>query len=684
MAARPLGNEGPTLGGSVIPMLCRSSGAGRYSRGMALRAWVVAVAGTLALLSLPAQAARPRAPLANGPLVAVTGPNRVVLKFLDAAAVRAETRDTMRSGGGHDLTSLNALLRVRGLSLTPMFPDAARVERLTARALHRSGCEQPDLLGMFEVHGASFEDARTLEALDVVEFVSIRALMAPPPVDIAPPTPELQALQGYLGPDPGVDAIGAWAMGYRGESVRLADIEYAWILEHEEWNEGALTPEPNQTPDLEELVDITDGNHGTGVAGVLIAGDNGYGITGIAPDATLGVYPELTIESGSRRPEAIVSAASDAALGDVILLEMQTGEPLTGLLGPAEINEAVWVASRMATDAGVVIVATAGNGALDLDRDELAYYRERGDSGVIMVGAGEPGTRERLGFSTYGERLDVQGWGEQVFTTGYGQYAMYGDDPNQSYTAVFNGTSSAGPVVAGVAALVQGAVKDGGGAPLTSAQMRTVLRGTGLPQPEGDTGLIGPLPQAPAAIAAALVPPTAPPTVTISNPGSTQSEETTLATTIDVTASDDTAFVQLSINGELQPVIDEVPPFSFAEVVFPVGTWEVVAVATNIWEVEANSDAVVLEVGWTPPVGTTTGADASSGLGVGTGGGTGDDDTTSGPEPEPGSTGAVSGGSSGGASAGASGSGGGCRVGGGSGAPLFVLVGFWAWRRRWG
>lgn len=641
------------------------------------------VAGSLALLSSRAEAAVPRTPLAKTPLVAVAGPQRIVLKFLDAAAVREQTSTEVQSDGGHDPAGVNALIRARGLSLTPLFVDRKRIERLTARARARSGRAQPDLLGMFELHGASLEDARALQALDVVEFVSISAVGSPPPVDIAPATPDLQEFQGYLGPDPGVDAIGAWAMGYRAANVGLADIEYAWLLEHEEWNEGTMTPEANQTPDLEALVDITDGNHGTGVAGVLIAGDNGYGITGIAPDATLGVYPELSIESGSRRPEAIVSAAADAAPGDVILLEMQTGEGVTGLLGPAELNEAVWVVSRMATDAGVVMVGTAGNGALDLDREELAYYRERGDSGVIMVGAGRPGTRERLGFSTYGARVDVQGWGEQVFTAGYGQYAMYGDDPNQSYTAVFNGTSSAGPVVAGVAALVQGAVKDNGGEPLTSAQMRVVLRGTGLPQPMGDTGIIGPLPQAPAAIEAALVPPTAPPAVAISNPSATQTEETSLATTIDVDASSDTAFVQLSINGELQSVIDEVPPFSFTEVVFPVGTWEVVAVATNIWEVEASSDAIVLEVGWTPPAGTSTGADGSSGLGVGTGGGTGDGDTTSGPAPEAGSTGAVSSGSSsGGDSAGASGSGGGCRVGGGSGLGLFALVGFWAWRRR--
>ncbi|MBV1859986.1 MAG: S8 family serine peptidase [Nannocystaceae bacterium] len=651
---------------------------------MTLRGWVmavVAVVGSSALLSLTADAARPRQPLVKAPLSAAVGPHRVVVKFIDSAAVRMDNAATRSDG--HDLASLHALVQTRGLSLTPMFPERGHVQRLTARALHRSGRAQPDLLGMFEVRGASLEDARALQALQVVEFVSISAVGVPPPVDIAPPTPDLQEFQGYLGPDPGVDAIGAWAMGFRGESVGLADVEYAWRLEHEEWNEGALTPEPNQTPDLDALGDAIDGNHGTSVAGVLIAGDNGYGVTGIAPSATLRVYSELTVESGPRRAEAIVSAASSAAPGDVVLLEMQVPESLTGLLGPAEIDEAVWVATRMAADAGVVIVAAAGNGALDLDREELAYYRERGDSGAIIVGAGQPGTRERLGFSTYGERVDLQGWGQDVFTTGYGQFAMYGDDANQSYTAVFNGTSSASPVVAGVAALAQGAVKDAGGEPLTSEQMRAVLRGTGLPQPLGDEGRLGPLPQAPAAIEAALLPPTEPPSVTISAPASTHTEELSLVTTIEVAASGDTAFVQLLINGELQPVVDEVPPFTFAEVVFPPGTWEVVAVATNIWDVEANSDGVVLEVGWTPPAGTTTDADQSTGVsvGVGTGGGTGDD-TTSGPTPDPGSTGTVLGGSNGGETAGSSPSGGGCGIGGSPGASCLALLGLWAWRRR--
>ncbi len=578
------------------------------------------------------------------------------MKFVDDARVRQRVDGTLRVEGVGNLEPARRLLKSRALSLRPMF-DPVEVSALRRRAEARSGRNQPDLLGMFEVGGASLDDARALQALGIVEFVSIAPLTPPAPIDLDPPTPDLVPAQGYLGPDIGVDAIGAWALGYTGSNVGLADIEYAWLLGHEEWNDGALIPEAGQTPDLPALDGIADGDHGTAVAGELIADDGGYGITGIAHGSTLRVYSTLTIESGSRRPEAIIAASADSNPGDVVLLEMQITEVFSGRLGPAEIEESVWLATRMATDAGVVVVAAAGNGDLDLDADDLAYYRERGDSGAIIVGAGRPGTRERLSFSTFGERVDVQGWGASVFTAGYGEYALFGDDFDQSYTDVFGGTSSASPIVAGVAALVQDAVIAEGGSPLTSLQMRAVLRGTGSPQPVGDSGRIGPLPRAPAAIAAALVPPDAPPSVTIITPVSTATEEDTLTTVIDIDASDDTAFVQLAINGELQPTVDDISPFSFPEVVFPVGTWEVTAVATNIWDVEATSEVVVLDVGITPAPDTTTGA--SDGSSSGFGGGTALGDGSTGDDPAPDSTGPSSG-SSGGADAGQSGGTDGC------------------------
>ena len=66
---------------------------------------------------------------------------------------------------------------------------------------------------------------------------------------------------------------------------------------------------------------------------------------------------------------------------------MQTVGP-GGSSGPAEIHPMVWLVTRLGTDAGVVIVAAAGNGEQDLDSADYDEYRGRGDSGAIIVGAG--------------------------------------------------------------------------------------------------------------------------------------------------------------------------------------------------------------------------------------------------------------------------------------------------------
>lgn len=55
---------------------------------------------------------------------------------------------------------------------------------------------------------------------------------------------------------------------------------------------------------------------------------------------------------------------------------------------PAETNPAIWLIVRTGADAGVIVVAAAGNGDEDLDSEPYTEYRERGDSGSIIIGAG--------------------------------------------------------------------------------------------------------------------------------------------------------------------------------------------------------------------------------------------------------------------------------------------------------
>ena len=95
-------------------------------------------------------------------------------------------------------------------------------------------------------------------------------------------------------------------------------------------------------------------------------------------------------------------------------------------------------------------------------------------------------------FSSYGSRLDLQGWGSGVATSGYG-YAFDPGDVRQRYTASFSGTSSASPIVAGSVLALQGALKGRGLRVATPEEIREALVATGTLQLGSEH--IGPLPR---------------------------------------------------------------------------------------------------------------------------------------------------------------------------------------------
>lgn len=180
---------------------------------------------------------------------------------------------------------------------------------------------------------------------------------------------------------------------------------------------------------------------------------------------------------------AIILAINDGNPGDVILLETQMYVCGVGAYGPSEFDQTVFDAIQTATANGFVVVEAAGNGAVNLDRAECNNNINRSvrDSGAIIVGAGASArrveARERLWFSSYGDRVDMQGWGNDVCTTGYGDKFK---DPADAidwtcwYTGIFSGTSSASPIVAGAVANLQGIAKDVFGTPLLPFQVRQV------------------------------------------------------------------------------------------------------------------------------------------------------------------------------------------------------------------
>ena len=437
--------------------------------------------------------------------------HRLTVKFRDGVLARIDEGGRLVSlsneGVGPLLAALGGAVdtpvRFRPLIDLPL----AELARIESEAAQHSGRAQPDLAGMFIVEApeetlAALADL--LHASDLIEIVHFEALGLPPPgwfggpdacIDVAPVTSDYFGFQGYHQAAAGIGMDAAWAHpGGRGEGVRVADAEYGYRANHEDLCD--ITPEPGQTVHP-SVISFGWHEHGTATLGEMVAGDNGYGVTGLVPDAQASFFFEWST-AGRRRVAAVTAAIASVDAGDVVLLEMQDFGP-GGNYGPAELEPMLWTVTRLGVDRGVCVVAAAGNGNQDLDSGPYAEYRSRGDSGAIIVGAGSSdGRRNKLGFSTYGTRVNVQAWGESVFTAGYGDFIRVGGDADQSYTSFFSGTSSASPIVAAAAVSLLGIHGSATGEPIEPARLRQLLVDTGRPQ--GSGGHIGPLPDMAAAV----------------------------------------------------------------------------------------------------------------------------------------------------------------------------------------
>lgn len=336
--------------------------------------------------------------------------------------------------------------------------------------------------------------ATEFEKLNSVNYASLISLEPiKPPFDIPPTTPDFMVNQTYIGPNPGLNMQYAWDLGLKGQGIRVRDVEYGFNSNHEDLNEVNAFLAPNMTI-AEDALPFTQ--HGTAVVGIVIAGSDGYGMTGLAHEASeVILFPEWQ-EIGYDRIYAVSQSIENSTAGDVIIYEMQEDGPTASLTDyvPAEYNNVIWDLTKAASDAGIVIVAAAGNGNQNLNGTLYANYMNRGNSGAIIVGGGLSNlTHNKISYSTHGARVDVQGWSQNVFACGYGNQILIENDINQGYTN-FAGTSSATPMVAACAIVLQSYHHSLTGNYLTGPQLRTILKETGIPQGNPSAGNIGPFP----------------------------------------------------------------------------------------------------------------------------------------------------------------------------------------------
>lgn len=243
---------------------------------------------------------------------------------------------------------------------------------------------------------------------------------------------------------------------FRGAGVVMAMVDDGVELSHRDLRDNANFPlsydyledDPDASPVL-----FSD-THGTQVAGVAAArGNNGLGVCGVAPQATLA---SVRLISGPTT-DAQEALALAHAVDRIHIMNCSWGAPdgQRQLTGPGPLTRA---ALRHGTETGrggrgVIYVFSAGNGAqtgedanmdgyvnaiqtlavgaVD-DRGQITAYSEGGACVHVVAPSGAP-LRQKI------TTTDLSG--------------PDGEDPGD-YTAAFTGTSAAAPAVAGVVALM--------------------------------------------------------------------------------------------------------------------------------------------------------------------------------------------------------------------------------------
>ena len=117
--------------------------------------------------------------------------------------------------------------------------------------------------------------------------------------------------------------------------------------------------------------------------GELVGTNDSIGVTGIVPDASVGLVNAFNVEDGYDLADAIDLATANAVAGDVMLIEQQA-PGANGGCGPSQVGcvavewvQAYYDAIVNATAAGIIVVEAAGNGSEDLETSATTATRSR-------------------------------------------------------------------------------------------------------------------------------------------------------------------------------------------------------------------------------------------------------------------------------------------------------------------
>jgi subtilisin len=244
-------------------------------------------------------------------------------------------------------------------------------------------------------------------------------------------------------PPPGQEYTNSWGVEHigaadahstlnKGTGVKIAVIDTGIDYTHEDLDDnyagGYVFVEYNPPKDPFDPFDDNTRSHGTHVAGIIAAEENGTGVIGVAPEAE--IYALKALDGGGFGLESWIIAAIEWAVDnqmDIVNLSLE---------GPH--TEGLQIACNNAYNAGVLLVAAGGNTYGGSVSYPAAY-----DS-VIAVAATDPDDLP-ADFSPVGPELELAAPGFDILSTV--------TQANGTYS-LLSGTSQAAPHVAGTAALI--------------------------------------------------------------------------------------------------------------------------------------------------------------------------------------------------------------------------------------
>ncbi len=309
-----------------------------------------------------------------------------------------------------------------------------------------------------------------------------------------------------------VGATQAWDAGFQGQGVRVAVLDGGFDLDNPD-----LAPNLNLGLSKDFTGEGLQYNlpntfsHGSHIAGIIAAADNGYGIIGVAPKAEL-IAVKVLGDEGTGSFGDIIAGIYYATVNDADIINLSLGAyfPRTGEYTPSytALVVAVSHAVKYARQQGSLVVTSAGNDSEDLDGDGDYIRFMTGVPGATGISAlttldwaGDPANAPLVpaSYTNYGTSMvDFSAPGGSVDYPGNEGCVVAGlARPCWVFDMVFStgnggwywsaGTSMAAAYASGVAALI---ISENGGE-MHPAQVERALQRAAVRMAEGRTDFFG-------------------------------------------------------------------------------------------------------------------------------------------------------------------------------------------------